>query len=79
MAVFENTEGGFAPAFVTSLAGSLGSLGLTVMIVGPLLLGALFGHIVTERLDDPEASAIEANLPRLDPRVLVGAPGNTNG
>jgi hypothetical protein len=79
MAVFEHFEGGFAPAFITSLTRALGGLGVVTLIVCPLLIGALFGHIVTERLEDPEASAIKANLPQQDSRILVRAPGTTNG
>lgn len=70
MAVFEHTEGGSAPAFVTLLARAVGSLVLTGIVVGPLLIGAFLGYMVTERLDDPEAMVIKANLPVVDPATL---------
>jgi hypothetical protein len=79
MAVFEHAEGGFAPAFVMGLARALGSLALTGVVVGPLLFGALVGHLVTERLDDPEAMEIKANLPIVSPVNVGGTARKTDG
>jgi ABC-type nitrate/sulfonate/bicarbonate transport system permease component len=48
MAVFEQTEGGFAPAFLSSLARALAGFALASMVAAPLVLGGMFGYLVTE-------------------------------
>ncbi|MDG2285354.1 MAG: hypothetical protein P8N43_07475 [Alphaproteobacteria bacterium] len=63
MAVFEDADGGFTPTLINSLIGALNVFALTVMILSPLVLGAMLGYWTTERLDDPERVSIEANLP----------------
>ena len=79
MAVFEQTEDGDVPAFVRTLARAVGSFVVTGLIVGPLLIGALLGHFVTERLDDPEGMAIKANLPLLESKASGPMVRGTNG
>lgn len=74
MAVLEHAEGGYASAFVGSLARAVGNFALTGAIVAPLFIGAALGYVVTERLDDPEALAIQANLPEIG----LGHPGRTS-
>jgi hypothetical protein len=73
VAVFEHADGGYAPAFLTALMRALGGFVLMGVITAPLLLGAVLGHVVTDRLDDPESMAIEANLP------LMGAESVSQG
>jgi ABC-type nitrate/sulfonate/bicarbonate transport system permease component len=66
MAVFEQTEGGFAPAFLSSLARALAGFALASMVAAPLVLGGMFGYLVTEQLDDPEGISFRANLPQVE-------------
>lgn len=79
MAVFEQAEGDDSPALVTVLARVLGSFAFTVMIVAPLLIGALLGYLVTDTIDDPEAMAIKANLPLVSSEAMDKTSRNTGG
>jgi hypothetical protein len=70
MAVFENVEDAYTLPLASYLSRALGSFALTGVVIGPLLVGAFLGYVVTERLDDPEGMAIEANLPLVKAEIL---------
>ena len=79
MAVVEQTEGGYGSTLVAALARAVGSFAVTGLVVAPLFIGALLGYVVTERLDDPEAIAIEANLPKPGVDAVRPTPASVDG
>lgn len=79
MAVFEQADGGYASTWVGSLARAFGSFALTGVIVAPLFIGAVLGYFVTERLDDPEAMGIKANLPEASLQTVRPLPARVDG
>jgi hypothetical protein len=79
MAVFEQADGGGGSTLVGALARGAGGFAVTGVVVAPLFIGALLGYVVTERLDDPEAMAIEANLPEPGLEAVRRMPASVDG
>ena len=79
MTVLEQAEVGYGSTLLGSLARAVGGFALTGVIVAPLFMGAVLGYVVTERLDDPEASAIKANLPESGAKELRRLPLSVDG
>jgi len=79
MTVLEQAEVGYGSTLLGSLARAVGGFALTGVIVAPLFMGAVLGYVVTERLDDPEASAIKANLPEVGAGTTHRFPTGVDG
>lgn len=79
MAVLEQVDGGFGSTFLGSLARGVANFAFAGVIVAPLFNGAVLGYVVTERLDDPEAMAIKANLPESGAKELRRLPLSVDG